>query len=175
MTSHQHRPLRPPRRPHGSAEEPSRPHARSAHLLIPAQVSRAPPGRAQAGESLQGQVKADRPPGRVLLSGALLTDRGKLDDVLIGAAQVHATLVLAAATAMAGDFRSRRDERLARNRRQYHEQPTSVNRIGRQRFLGEPPREPARLHKSPTSPGCVNVPQKNPTDETALSATQRHG
>jgi excisionase family DNA binding protein len=35
--------------------------------------------------------------------------------------------------------RRRGDERLARNRRQDHEQLTSVNRIGRQRFLGEPP------------------------------------
>lgn len=35
------------------------------------------------------------------------SDRGVLDDVLVGVAQAHATLALAAAMAMAGDFGNR--------------------------------------------------------------------
>jgi hypothetical protein len=46
-------------------------------------------------------------PDHYRLAEELLTDRGVLDDVLIGTAQVHATLALAAATAMASDFRNR--------------------------------------------------------------------
>jgi hypothetical protein len=45
--------------------------------------------------------------GHYRLAEELLADRGVLDDVLVGVAQAHATLALAAATAMAGDFGSR--------------------------------------------------------------------
>ena len=46
-------------------------------------------------------------PDHYRLAEELLTDRGVLDEVLIGIAQVHATLALAAATALAGDSRNR--------------------------------------------------------------------
>jgi hypothetical protein len=46
-------------------------------------------------------------PDHYLLAEELLADREVLDDVLVGVAQAHATLALAAATAMAGDFGSR--------------------------------------------------------------------
>jgi len=46
-------------------------------------------------------------PDHYRLAEELLADRGVLDDVLVGVAQAHATLALAAATAMAGDFGSR--------------------------------------------------------------------
>ena len=44
-------------------------------------------------------------PERYRLAEEPLTDRGVLDNVLVGAAQAHATLALAAATAMALRFR----------------------------------------------------------------------
>lgn len=44
-------------------------------------------------------------PDHYRLAEELLTDRGVLDEVLIGIAQVHATL--AAVTALAGDSRNR--------------------------------------------------------------------
>ena len=46
-------------------------------------------------------------PDHYRLAEELLADRGILDDVLVGAAQAHAMLTLAAATAMAGDFVNR--------------------------------------------------------------------
>jgi hypothetical protein len=46
-------------------------------------------------------------PDHYRLAEELLTDRGVLDGVLVGTAQVHATLALAAATAMASDFGNR--------------------------------------------------------------------
>jgi hypothetical protein len=46
-------------------------------------------------------------PDHYRLAEELLADRGILDDVLVGAAQAHAMLALAAATAMAGDFGNR--------------------------------------------------------------------
>jgi hypothetical protein len=46
-------------------------------------------------------------PDHYRLAEELLADRGVLDDVLVNVAQAHATLALAAATAMAGDFGSR--------------------------------------------------------------------
>ena len=46
-------------------------------------------------------------PDHYRLAEELLADRGVLDDVLVGVAQAHATLALAAATAMAGNFGSR--------------------------------------------------------------------
>jgi hypothetical protein len=46
-------------------------------------------------------------PDHYRLAEELLADRGVLDDVLVGVAQAHATLALAAATAMTGDFASR--------------------------------------------------------------------
>jgi hypothetical protein len=49
-------------------------------------------------------------PDNYRLAEELLADRGILDDVLVGAAQAHATLALAAATAMAGDFGYNRAE-----------------------------------------------------------------
>ena len=49
-----------------------------------------------------------------------------LDDVLIGTAQVHTTLALAAATAMASDFGNRRGRRMAPSRWHHHDQLTSV-------------------------------------------------
>ena len=49
-------------------------------------------------------------PDHYRLAEELLADRGILDDVLVGAAQAHATLALAAATAMAGDFGHNRAE-----------------------------------------------------------------
>ncbi len=45
-------------------------------------------------------------PDHYRLAQELLADRGVLDDVLVGVAQAHATLALAAA-AMAGDFGNR--------------------------------------------------------------------
>jgi hypothetical protein len=45
-------------------------------------------------------------PEHYRLAEELLSDRGVLDDVLVGAAQAHITLALAAATAMGGDFAS---------------------------------------------------------------------
>jgi hypothetical protein len=46
-------------------------------------------------------------PDHYRLAEELLADRDVLDDVLVGVAQAHATLALAAATAMASDFGSR--------------------------------------------------------------------
>ena len=46
-------------------------------------------------------------PGHCRIAEELLADRGVLDDVLVGVAQAHATLALAAATATAGDFGNR--------------------------------------------------------------------
>jgi hypothetical protein len=45
-------------------------------------------------------------PDHYRLAEALLADRGVLDEVLVGVAQAHATLALAAANAMASDFSS---------------------------------------------------------------------
>lgn len=49
-------------------------------------------------------------PDHYRLAEELLADRGILNNVLVGAAQAHATLALAAATAMAGDFGNNRAE-----------------------------------------------------------------
>jgi hypothetical protein len=46
-------------------------------------------------------------PDHYRLAEELLSDRGVLHDVIVGVAQAHAMLALAAATAMAGDFGSR--------------------------------------------------------------------
>ena len=46
-------------------------------------------------------------PDHYRLAEELLADRGVLDNVLVGVAQAHATLALAAATALASDFGNR--------------------------------------------------------------------
>jgi hypothetical protein len=46
-------------------------------------------------------------PDHYPLAEELLADRGVLDNVLVGVAQAHATLALAAATALASDFGNR--------------------------------------------------------------------
>jgi hypothetical protein len=46
-------------------------------------------------------------PDHYRLAEELLADRSVLDEMLVGVAQAHATLALAAATAMAGDFGNR--------------------------------------------------------------------
>ena len=46
-------------------------------------------------------------PDHYHLAEELLADRVILDDVLVGAAEAHAMLALAGATAMAGDFGNR--------------------------------------------------------------------
>lgn len=43
-------------------------------------------------------------PEHYRIAEELLGNRGTLDEVLVGVAQAHATLALAAATAMASDF-----------------------------------------------------------------------
>jgi hypothetical protein len=46
-------------------------------------------------------------PDHYRLAEELLTDREGLDEVIVGTAEVHATVALAAATAMASDFGNR--------------------------------------------------------------------
>lgn len=69
-------------------------------------------------------------PDHYRLAGELLTGRGVLDDLLIGTAQVRATLALAAATTMASDFGNRAEaDAVAPSRWQHHDQLTPVTPI----------------------------------------------